>query len=700
MPIIFKRLTIGLLAVALLTLPVLAWGANHQADPADTTVRDAIIQGAATAIAGPIGGGIAAQVITGAAGGSQGVIGSQILSVIGKSVAYTVFGINYLIGYIGGIFFALAGIFLQLGLELNARIIVSPIVQTGWLITRDLANLGFVIAIIALSFVVMLRLQYLPFSQTLTRLIIVALLVNFSLTLTGILVDASGVLSNFFVQKIAPRGFGEINQFAENLAAAFQIQKLHEVKDATQLPNLEGVVDSLPKMAGLIASIFFVAAFTIIGAITMWALAALVLVRYVAITILLILMPLAWVAYIFPKLEEHYKKWWSAFLQWLLFLPTALFFVHLAILTVINFKDNPNSPLKVAAAIDANSNWLDSFLLVIANTFQSFAQMLVVVLLMGGGLIAAQKFSLSGAGFILKGSETAKKWATGKITGAALKTAALPVGAGLGAMGLAGRKILTSKLAKGTASTLSQVPLLRRAGTGLSNAIAATKEAGSKQVKDYQEKYLTNLPTASDVRGFTRSFVVPEALTPIARAAEMNELIKRRKFNEELDKLTKEERVTTMSNWINAAKETGLEKELLKVRPDFAPELGKNLREEISKLSAKAIIEVSDEALAKSEVAAAMILNQIKAIAKQGTPKMKDAVEKAVNQAFENFSQTAQFSAGQKSQLENLLKRGAKLQLAEIKNFLGKTSVKKEDLDSFANTITNKSFIGDSPAWK
>jgi hypothetical protein len=117
-------------------------------------------------------------------------------------------------------------------------------------------------------------------------------------------------------------------------------------------------------------------------------------------------------------------------------------------------------------------------------------------------------------------------------------------------------------------------------------------------------------------------------------------------------------------------------------------------------LSAKAIIEVSDEALAKSEVAAAMILNQIKAIAKQGTPKMKDAVEKAVNQAFENFSQTAQFSAGQKSQLENLLKRGAKLQLAEIKNFLGKTSVKKEDLDSFANTITNKSFIGDSPAWK
>jgi len=142
-------------------------------------------------------------------------VGDSIMGVIGSIISFAVFWINYFIGFIGGIIFALAGIFLQMGLELNARLILSPLVKTGWLITRDFANLGFVLAIITIAFATILRIETYGVKKMLTRLIMIALLVNFSLPLTGVLIDASGVVSNFFIQKAAPQSVGGVNKFAQ-----------------------------------------------------------------------------------------------------------------------------------------------------------------------------------------------------------------------------------------------------------------------------------------------------------------------------------------------------------------------------------------------------------------------------------------------------------------------------------------------------
>ncbi len=56
------------------------------------------------------------------------------------------------------------------------------------------------------------------------------------------------------------------------------------------------------------------------------------LVRYVYLNILLILLPLAWLAYVLPGMKSHFSKWWNLFLKWTFFPVIVLFFLYLALL--------------------------------------------------------------------------------------------------------------------------------------------------------------------------------------------------------------------------------------------------------------------------------------------------------------------------------------------------------------------------------
>ena len=59
----------------------------------------------------------------------------------------------YLLAYAASKGVYLAGQMVTWTLNLNSRILVdNPIVAAGWTITRDLANLGFVLAIILIAF--------------------------------------------------------------------------------------------------------------------------------------------------------------------------------------------------------------------------------------------------------------------------------------------------------------------------------------------------------------------------------------------------------------------------------------------------------------------------------------------------------------------------------------------------------------------
>ena len=74
----------------------------------------------------------------------------------------------------------------------------ATFVQTGWSIARDLVNMLFILLLLLIAFATILRYESYGIKQILPRLIVVALLINFSLLGAGIIIDVGTSLGEYF----------------------------------------------------------------------------------------------------------------------------------------------------------------------------------------------------------------------------------------------------------------------------------------------------------------------------------------------------------------------------------------------------------------------------------------------------------------------------------------------------------------------
>jgi len=340
-----------------------------------------------------------------------GISMSSIISFIFKAVAYV-------FNFIFGIFFVIAAWLVSFTLQLNETVAdknVNMIADIGWKISRDVANLGFVLLTVIMAFTTIIRVQSYGAKKLLLNLVIAAVVVNFSFLIAGTLIDFSNVLTNFFIRRISPSGFG--TEFTETLAGAFGPQKflLEETDDPLPPdPSQEesGVVTFGIAMLSSIAGLFFITFFTLLATIVLLMLAAMFLIRYVALTFILILAPLAWLFWVFPGLKSYNSQWWSAFWKYTFFAPAASFFVYLSILAAQGLNS-----IEYKSKIAVVGGGLPNILVKIA---QEGTQMIVVAGLMIGGIMVAQKMGIEGAniankakdGMMKKAKEYGKEKAT------------------------------------------------------------------------------------------------------------------------------------------------------------------------------------------------------------------------------------------------------------------------------------------------
>lgn len=552
-----------------------------------------------------------------------GNIWQGFLAVLGKALGFIIFKITYFVGYLAGILFTLGGLFLTFGLRLNGSLLLSPTVNVGWVITRDLANLGFVLAIVFIAIATILRVNQYGIKKILWRLVVAALLVNFSLTIAGIFLDMSGLLTNFFVARVVPppsstaASFSGVFQnengiaFSSALANAFGLQELlHSNESGFNAKQYQGITEFGAAMLALLANMFFVTLFTITGAVTMLTIAALVFVRYVAMTILLILMPIAWIGWVFPgsKFSEAYKMWWGKFIEWLIWLPVATFFIYLTVLIVTNQAANPNSILSVAQSITTNPQGtaLDNFLVFFSHGFETIGRMLAILGLLAGGLIATRRISDTGAKVVLGTADAAHNYLTGKVRGAAYGATALPAG-------YLARRALQSYLrggrevdAQGKEITPARgqrwVNRISKYGkyvgvSGAASALAGYIAKGKDEVAEYQKNYLDKLNDDA-LKSYTEMIG-----DPIAMAAKATELAKRNKLED-----IAPEGSAKLKNYEDALKKMGVEKDFLNNMPHLAGSFGKTIEEVVRKITD--VSKISETALKKAEIQAALSANQ------------------------------------------------------------------------------------------
>lgn len=80
---------------------------------------------------------------------------------------------------------SLTAYLIEWAIEWGQDVLNLSIVKEGWNIVLNFANLGFVLAIIVIAFATIFRVESYALKQTLWKLIVAAILVNFSLFIAG-----------------------------------------------------------------------------------------------------------------------------------------------------------------------------------------------------------------------------------------------------------------------------------------------------------------------------------------------------------------------------------------------------------------------------------------------------------------------------------------------------------------------------------
>lgn len=192
------------------------------------------------------------------------------------------------------------------------KIINDNFFSPGWVIVRDVANLFIVLALIAIAIATILRFKDYEAKKLLPYLIAVALLVNFSGVVCGIIIDASNILMG---------GFNNGDYVAKTMYDRL-LQGEHDTLDPLY-------TDSDKFLEYTAAAAAYILAYLVLSfAFLMYSI--LLLVRYVMLGILYILSPMAFVLWIIPKTRSYSTKWFTNFIQWAFLGAMAAFFINLA----------------------------------------------------------------------------------------------------------------------------------------------------------------------------------------------------------------------------------------------------------------------------------------------------------------------------------------------------------------------------------
>ncbi len=212
-------------------------------------------------------------------------------------------------------------------------------INVAWKTLRDIANMAFIFVLLYAAFKTMFDTNFSAFNTTVKNIIIIALLINFSLFFSKVVIDASNIVAVGFYKSIAsesitlpllPPPTNKIEGISPGYMKMLGMQTLY----GSDVLNLKDSNDQTIKLdAGQILI------FGVLGSVLMFIAAIILLIagimftaRFVILIFLMILSPIAFIAFIVPGMKKHFDDWQSSLVNQAFFAP--LFFA----LTWVVFK--------------------------------------------------------------------------------------------------------------------------------------------------------------------------------------------------------------------------------------------------------------------------------------------------------------------------------------------------------------------------
>jgi hypothetical protein len=494
-----------------------------------------------------------------------------------------------------GLLLVIGAWLVRLGLQFNDNLFNSPGILTGFSVSLAIANLGFVLGIIVIAIATIIRNQTYGIKQLLWKLVVMAILVNFGLVITAPIVGFANSMSSYFINATSPStATGGYAAYVETMMSAFspQTQNLAASGGTTTLCqsnwSYSAVIYAVCHLAGQSTTnsndnlwqntmgLLFDIAFSGIAAFAFICLGVLLIVRYLMLGGLLIVLPLAWLTFIFPKYDGSFSKWWNAFVKWTFFPPLALFFIYLAFITATNTGSTGTAAgtttnAYIAATIGGGSKATDDSIesslstqagLVGSALLQGADEILLVGLMIMGLMFANSLSGKAGTTVVNEATNAGKaigsyvgkrgKRIAGGIAGDRLRTAGLKYNE---------KTRETTSFAQRLGSDLRGIPGLGRAGSALANYTApkAVQEERKNDIKKYIEGNLKNL-TNEGLK--SRATSITAFANPTTAAALAQEIARRDMTNDkDIEPL--------MGRYVDVAEKMGTAEAVFNNRPDL-----------------------------------------------------------------------------------------------------------------------------------
>ena len=207
-----------------------------------------------------------------ATAGEIGAIGSNAL---GTAVALVLGLIAFLITSVFGFITTILVKILVDVAQFN-NIINVETVKIGWIVVRDICNMFFVLVLLVIAFATILRYENYSAKRLLPKLLIMAVLINFSRMICGVIIDFSQVIMLTFINAIGDSGGNYVHHLG--------VQKYLNM-NYTQI--WKGDVNLISTLGGMIAGIIFL----VIAAVVMIILLGVLTMRIVMLWIYIVLSP-------------------------------------------------------------------------------------------------------------------------------------------------------------------------------------------------------------------------------------------------------------------------------------------------------------------------------------------------------------------------------------------------------------------------
>jgi len=198
------------------------------------------------------------------------------------------------------------------------------VVKEGWKVVRDVCNMFFVLGLLLIAFGTVLRLPNYQAKNNLKNFVLGAVLVNFSKTICGLILDFAQIIMLTFVNGFKDVGVG-------NLTEMLGITSLFDV-----VTNNVDVTSETLTTVGIFVSYLLALIYLLVALVVIITMTIMLIQRAVMLWLLIVLSPFPYLLSAFPKIGKLgglSKQWWDKFTGLVTTGPLLAFFIWLSFST-------------------------------------------------------------------------------------------------------------------------------------------------------------------------------------------------------------------------------------------------------------------------------------------------------------------------------------------------------------------------------